>query len=589
MPKNTVESLMADVPEMTMKDIVAAHHRRTYAGTQATNNLMASIRGDMAGSPANAMLHPRTWQQRCLRIWEGYNTDPFFLRMVNRAVEFSANGSMFEITGDIDTNESWTDRVENKRKTEKAEREESFWNAWAEQINENVNGIVPGLDEVNSWIVKHLLLSAMWVGAWELGEMKHGKQTFIVPTKMTCYPAPAISIRRERDVFGSERFFYRLPPGSKSIPIREGERVDTIDSIWAKGPLDQELPLMNRQNGLGQTESFVLRYNWSPADLVTQRNGNIVNTGAGLYPILPFLGLLPALVTRQKLFAADLSILDGIINFIMQWKIGDKDHPPEAPKYVNGKLVKTGTIAEVQRLIQQGRFGPAMELFLPYYVELKLLTPDTSTLVNEVKYIQSTIEIFQAFGIFFSRSASGSRERMERINITNFEEFLAALRRHCAAFWKMMATHIVKLNPGKLTHVPRWVLNPLNTKNDAFVNQLHALAKIGRLSARTLLKHHGLDESTEALRMAHEQATDMDDLFDANVPTSFVQSVQPDWGGKGKTQPAGGPPDGKGRTQTRISPTRQQGRPSKNVNRTPGKELPQVEKSATRRGRKSKE
>lgn len=589
MPKNAIESLMADVPEMTTKELVKAHNMRTAAGTQSTHNLMASIRGDMAGSPVNALLHPRTWHQRCLRIWEGYNTDPFFLRMVNRAVEFAANGSSFEITNDIDTKESWTDRVENQRKTDKAEREESFWNAWAEQINEGTNGIVPGLDEVNSWIVKHLLLSAMFVGAWELGEMKHGKQTFLVPKRMTCYPAPAISIRRERDIFGSERFFYRLPPGAASIPIREGERVDTIDSIIGKGPLDQELPAMNKSNSVGFTESFVLRYNWSPSDLVTQRLGNVIHTGAGLYPILPFLGLLPALLTRQKLFAADLSILDGIINFIMQWSIGDKDHPPEAPKYVNGSLVKAGTIADVQRLIQQGRFGPAMELFLPYYVQLKLLTPDTSTLVNETKYIQSTIEIFQAFGIFFSRSASGSRERMERINITNFEEFLGALRRHCAGFWRMMAAHIVKLNPGKLTHVPRWVLNPLNTKNDTFINQLHALAKIGRLSARTLLKHHGLDESTEALRMAHEQSTDMDDLFDANVPTSFVQSVQPDWGGKGKTTPSAPATAPKGRTQTRLSPTKQQGRPSKDVNRTPGNQLPKVEKSASRRGRKARE
>jgi hypothetical protein len=256
-------------------------------------------------------------------------------------------------------------------------------------------------------------------------------------------------------------------------------------------------------------------------------------------------------VIRQKLFASDLAVLDGLINYVIQYKIGDKDHPPVAPTYdpKTGNLIQEGTIAMVRRMVQQGRTGPAIELFLPYYVTMEILTQKPETLLSEVKYVQSSLEIFNAFGIFFARSTAGSRERMERINISNFEEMMGAIRARLRAFWEMMAAHIVALNGDKLKSVPSWSPFPLNTKNDKFLDQLMGLKKIGSLSTRTLLRYQGLDDAVELGRIASEQGAELNDMLNENVPTSFVQQTV------GKPGQPGTP------KKTAISPTRQPGRP----------------------------
>lgn len=561
--KPGIAELYSDIPSLpsTLQQLQAAAVSPTLTASHS------GIRRDMAGTPINMLLLPQTYQERVARVWDGYNTDTFFHRLVNRTVDFAANGARWEVPAQLDKQKSWIKRLTDSVFGTEQRKEQDFWNAWGDSINEGVPNVLPGMQEVTRWAVRHLLLGAMWVPHFEWGEFTFGRQEFLVPTKMTCYPASAILLKRPNDFFEEEQVYYRPPSApaqNKLIDMREGQ-----PAIAQGIPTDgmDPLPKLGTAKKAGQNEAFALKYNWSPGDLVTYRVRGYSTTGQALYPHPPFFALLPQLAIRQKLFAADLSILDGIIQQIFMWKIGDKETPPTPPlKDASGNVVQDGTIATVRKLIQDGRTGPALELFLPYYVDLVIKQPDTAVLVNETKYAQSTLEIFQAFGIFFARSAAGSRERMEKINVTNFEEFLDAIRWHVKSFWHLMARRIVEMNKGKLSGVPIWSPRPLNTKNEAFTAQLMQLAKMGKISLETLLYYHGIDSAVEVPRIARELATDTDDMTDANSPVSYVQSVQPpDYGEKPATplDPSTDPsPDGTTPTkETVVNPGKQQGRP----------------------------
>lgn len=542
-PSPTLAALYADVPPPDVADRMP---------TPASLIASAATRADMAGAPINLMVHPRTYQQRVSRMWGAYATDPLFQFLIDRAVDFAANGFRWEVPAETE-GQPWTERLKDRRALGRTEREEDFWAAWSAKVNERVPGVISGLHEIARWCARHLLLGGMFVPAWEIGEMAFGKQKFLVPTKITCYSPAQIALQRKRQLFAEERMFLRLPAGMKPMPLREGEQVEATPHVVFGDKVNnrdyQELPYIGMKFPVvaKDTEAMWIKFNWSPGDLVTIQQARHFMTGAGgLYPYPPFFSLLPQFVMRQKLIAADLAILDGIINYVLLWRCGDKDHPPKPPlRDSSGKVVEKGTIAQMQELIQAGRSGQAIELFLPYYVDLVIKMPDTSVLVNETKYVQSTLEILNRFGILFARTSAGSKERMERINITNFEEFLRGLRLHMASFFQVLAAHIVRINEKKLAAVPNWTPSPLNTKNDAFISQLVALGKLGKLSLQSLLQFHGLDPAVEIPRIAQELSLDVDDLTNANVPVSYVQRT--------------GVP-GKG-TTTSIPPTRQTGRP----------------------------
>jgi hypothetical protein len=248
----------------------------------------------------------------------------------------------------------------------------------------------------------------------------------------------------------------------------------------------------------------------------------------------------------------------------------------------DGSVAKDGTIAMVRKLIQDGRMGPAMELFVPYYVDLVIKQPDPAVLLSDNKYGASATEILSAFNILYARTPAGSRERFQDINTSGFEEFVGGIRAQIRAFWQMMAGHIIQLNRGKLLGIPpQWSPNPINTKTETFRQELFKLKGIGAVSLRTLLRYHGLDDGVELRRIEQELGTDVDDMLNENVPLSYVQqTVQPDSGGK-QTDPAPGGTDiptaprkpapatgspvrtAKQVKQTELSKTRQPGRPPK--------------------------
>lgn len=409
--------------------------------------------------------------------------------------------------------------------------------------------------------------------------MTFGKQTYLVPKMITCYPASAITLRRQFSLFVNEDILYFMPV-NYATTMQEGQFTEAPTYLPRFG-LPSNMALLSpvsRRSRSGDTESFALKFNWSPGDIVGIRRGLVQTMGQGVYPTPPFQTLLPQFVIRQKLFHADIAILDGLINYIMLWKIGDKDNKPKSPSRTPKGEQVDGTIATVRKLIQDGRVGPGTEMFVPYYVDLTVKQPDSAVLLSDIKYGASATEIMAAFGIIYPRTAAGSRERFDKFNISGFEEFLGGIRQQVRAFLHLLATHIVAINSGKLSMMPQWSPNPLNTKSDNFMQELVKLKSMGTVSLRTLLRYHGLDDDVELRRIAQEIGLDVDDLTNENVPLTFVQQVidpsegsgvnaRPDprgGGGGGTNIPKGTrprPATQPGRTQTAVPGTRQTGRP----------------------------
>lgn len=501
-------------------------------GDAVQRTLNASVRADMAGTPITLLQTPYTYQQKVLRIWEAYTCDPLFRALIDRVVDFVANGAEWDVSGDPG-DDSWIDVIKNwaKRRGPRMEREENVWNDWSRRINSGVANTLPGLNNVTKWIVKHLLLSGMFVGHWRWGEFTSGKMKLNMPLELCCYPASSITLARANQLFTEEEAYLTVLTMDQ---LQEGFRVEAPQYSQTGATANQiTLPIITpfMTPGAG-SEAFVLKYNYSPGDLSSVRMGQRAYTGYGVYPSPKFYSLLPQFAIRQKLFAADLAVLDGIVNYIMLWKIGSKEIPPWPPqKNAKGEVTKDGMIAEVRKLLQDSGLGQAIEYFVPFYVDLDVKMPDATIVQNEQKYWASTLEILQAFGIFFSRSVGGRNERMEKINLANFEELLASLQWHVRGIYQMLAERIIAANPGKFHDMPIWTPYPVNTKSEEFKTGIRDLAKMGKVSNDTLQRVHGLNPETESRRVASDMASDKDDLFDANVPTTFSQQVvQPEFG-----------------------------------------------------------
>jgi hypothetical protein len=330
------------------------------------------------------------------------------------------------------------------------------------------------------------------------------------------------------------------------------------------------------QESKPKTEGFAIKYKWSPADNTALVYGRNVSVGQGLYPTPPFIGLCEILIMRRALTAADLAILDGIINFIIDWEIGDntkiytspgKESLPNQPRPAkydsSGAKIEKSTIEMAKEMITSDTRGNVMQLFHPYYIKLNIKMPDTAVLLNTAKYTQSTVEVYQAFGILLS--PADKRMDFAGINVQNFEELLENLRqKHIKRFWEALASEIIERNKGKLTVTPNMIFKPLNTKTEAFRQSLWNLMKIGKISTRSLLQAYGLDDRVEIQRIAQEILAGEKDLTDRQVPVSYVQSAKTPAPNVSSSQL----PENTSATQTQttaITPLQQTGRPKRGL------------------------
>lgn len=494
-----------------------------------------SVRSDY-GRPVDIRI-PYGYHAQVKKTWEMFDTDSLFHYLVTRCIDFGANGFEWEIPavykpGIFKKVLDWLKkRIFGKGIPEigKVKEEERVWNYWAATINQGVPNVLPGIDEINKWIVKHLILNGMGSLGWKWKKVEINGQTYELPMEMTIWNPLSIALKRKNEAFVSEEAYIKI--NTREF-VRETAKISGIGDItWANLPGVEQLTLMGTKPGAPQ-EAFILKYNWSPGDNTSLILGRNVEVGQGLYPVPPFLSLIEPAMMRRQLYAADLSILDGIINYLLIWKIGDntkdKDgnlvHEPRPErKDSNGNVLEKSSLEIAKDVITATTRGNAMQIFLPYYWDIQIKTPDTAALLNAEKYLQPTLEILMAFGIFLSM---GKLKGVADINIKNFEEMLDSIRlRHIKRFWETLCSEIVSRNKDKLHTIPNMVFNPLNTQTEDFRRGLLQLTKIGFLSMDSMLKAYRMDKKTEISRIAEEIVSGEKALREENVPVQFKQAV----------------------------------------------------------------
>ena len=517
---------------------------------------------------------PHGYHAQCKKAWEMYETDRLFRYLIDRCEDFANNGFEWEIP--IEQKINFIEWLKKKisKSVSKEEKEKKVWDHWAATLNKKVANIMPGIDEVNKWIVKHLFLGAMAPLEWEWGRITVDDVDYEFPVRMVIHNPLSIALDRSKDAFTDEKMYLKLSQGSNQILELHKETPIGMGTIISRNPKDWHQIILMGQENKPKLEGFAIKYKWSPADNTALIYGRNVHVGQGLYPTPPFTGLYEILVMRRALTAADLAILDGIINFILDWEIGDntklqvapgKEIMPNQPrpaKYNSaGQKIEKSTIEMAKEIITSDTRGNVMQLFHPYYIKLNIKIPDTAVLLNTAKYVQSTVEVYQSFGILLS--PADKRMDFSGINVQNFEELLENIRlKHIKRFWEALASEIVDRNKNKLSAIPNMTFKPLNTKTEAFRESLLNLMKIGKISTRSLHQGYGLDNRVETQAIAREIASGEKALTDRQVPVSYVQAKVPpttsDINAEEDDVVEDGEPIG-------ITPLQQQGRPKKGV------------------------
>lgn len=484
-----------------------------------------------SGNMASAIPHtiPTGYHERVAQIWKNYDTDDGFSYLIDRISHYGVNGT------------SW--RCKDKG-------QEDFWNEWARRINSGfgkmgVDNIIPGLDEVQKWNMKHLALGGMAVNQWQWGSMEINGKTYQVPILWTLHNELSAKLRRKGIVFGKEDVYMKITKKqSTSIQNlnREYARAYELDDI--------------KNDFIKLKNAFALKYNYSSADNTREDlPASFDDVKSSLYPTPPFLTCNEFIAVRKQLRAMDLQITDGFINKILLWKIGTVDHPPvPAKKDKDGTITEESTITQVRKQIVADNTGTIKQLFVPYYVDLEIKTPDIQPLLAKDKYVEATVQLLWKFGILVAPSGD-SRLNLTNINVANFEQLIDFIRlQHYRRFIEgIVCRQIVEKNKDKLTEIPSLTFNPLNTKTDEFRQGILDLMKIGKVDTKTGLKVFGINRDIVIANLKEEldenrfdkenkgkyMGTSMKEMFDTNVPVSFRQqaeSLEQEDLGKGKTK-----------------------------------------------------
>jgi len=481
---------------------------------------------------------PHGFHAQVKKSWEMYETDRLFRYLIERCIDFGANGFEWELPlPDLGTKTNFWKKFKQLFKGDKplpSEKEKKVWDIWSARVNESAANVLPGLDEVNQWIFKHFLLGAMAPLEWQWEKVEINKQEYELPMKITVHNPLSIVLDRKNVKFTEEETYLIISSSQKKI-LETNKSVNQAALYSASGNLPNRIKLNQMGKSIkNKQESFVLKYKWSPGDNTALMYQSI-QTGQGLYPTPPFVGLYEVLILRRQLHASDIAILDGIINFIIDWEIGDNttiEDRTGAQHLINQprpeRILKDGTkeessIALAKKIVTSDTRGPVMQIFHPYYFKLSIKMPDVTSLVNETKYEPSLFELYQSFGILVS--GRGKAGRFAEADTQNFEAMLENIRqKHVKRFWESFCTLIVKRNKGKLNIIPNFIWDPLPTKNSEYQERLFNIAKTGKISTDTLLAALGLDKRSETTKIAREVYGGEKDLFDQNVPVSFVQA-----------------------------------------------------------------
>ncbi len=501
----------------------------------------ADVRTDL-GAPIDLRVPVGYWSQVRLAL-EWFDSDPLFRMLIGRFWEFGNNRA------------DWVVAPQDTKAEKEAERTQRFLNYWSSIINLNIEHVLPGLDSVNVATFKSLLLAGMAPMHWSWGWIEFEDQQYWVPVSMRV-ENPLSVVIAPQTTYAHYAAFLKV----------QNQNEQSVGANAAGGA--QELRKNKDYREMRPSNAFILRFEHCQLDARVNRTSggrwgaaNVMGTddqNAG-YPAVPYIQLREAMQQRRGLAASDIRIIDGIINYILLWKVGTgdvgKDGRPLYPirpttKNPDGSEKNKGTIDLAKEYLENAEYMDILELVLPYWISLETITPDTSSLLSSSKYWHPTSDILHRFGLFLGEDASNPE--ISKMSTVVFEAQVDNLREtHVGRLWEAIASKIMlhPKNGGRFgASIVSYVWRPLLTRVAETRKELIEAFKLGRISHETLMRAFGRSPSAERARIAQEIKDGLPATMNQNTPTQFVQRTV-DNDGKAASISDGGTARGRPRTK----------------------------------------
>ena len=399
---------------------------------------------------------------------------------------------------------------------------------WGDRINEGAKNVLPGIDNINEWIIKSIELTGMAVPDIEWGVMTIKGKDYNLPIKINVLPSLGVKIKSSTIKFGEEEVWLGLQESeaeklsSPDSDQKYNVRFIGIETIIKKGKngepigIDKEeyeadKPRPNTEisssKGIYAVErpnAFVIKYGWTPQDKT-------------YYPIVPMKSIFQIIALRYKIVEAQISALEDVITDVMLIKVGDKDVEVTADSLDQaGNLLEQGMVTKASKILEEGEARQIIAV--PWYYNIEWKQANLTLLTDQSHLVASNQAILNAFGIVQDPDARGNTNTFEEINTKTFSRKLEKLQKYIERYWGWVINQIMEKNPN-LKVKPKLKLNPPNVDSTDLKRLYFEMFKSGALSHKTFMEKVEIDESQEVVRKENEDP----ELWKA--PITFSQST----------------------------------------------------------------
>ncbi len=470
---------------------------------------------------------PTDYHEKIEIIQGYYLKDPLFSMLVDQTIKFAVDGHDWELISPDDEKLTIGELMDSfKNNKVRSEKEENIWRKWDRKLNIELGNVLPGTGIVDEWIAKKTWLTGMCALTWKYGTIPSGDDRsydYKMPTIMVNWPSESVRLQKGINWADPEEFWRKIPETDKQKKLTEKNDIPKADTSET-ADLKKQYEKMSSMSDGKDIASFVVKMNWSPGDVAIEDKSSDFDLCRGLYPNPPFEDCIPWLMIREALCSSDLQILDGLINIILLWRMGDKEYNNgelrPARKDKSGTTIK-GDFDYAKLLLETYGAKKVMDMYLPWWITPEFIAPPTETLLNKDKYLQATFQMLAKFGIILSAEGNVSD-----FNTLFYEQNIKHFRNKILLpFWDMLCGNIVERNTGRLTTIPNRRYNPLPFSRDKIIESIQKGHEQGEVSTETYLRMIDIDPNVERARVRREVGRGDRDIYDKAVPTRFKQDV----------------------------------------------------------------
>lgn len=225
---------------------------------------------------------------------------------------------------------------------------------------------------------------------------------------------------------------------------------------------------------------------------------------------VPFLySVLPDILFKEKLRQADISALDGVINVIRLWKLGD---------HKEGILPNQAVVDKLINILNSNTGGGAMDIVWDSLIDMQDFYPPVDKILGSEKYDQVNQDILIGLGVpEVLIGGKGANFSNSFIQLKTLIERLQSVRSKIIE-WLEFETKLIKDAMG-FDSVPKIVFSQMNLRDENIEKQLiTGLLDRGIISPEAVLEVYGKDFEIELERIKEQRKEFKDSGLEIKSP-----------------------------------------------------------------------